>query len=80
MGVKNAQGREVWFEKIFGSYMPCHWKGWAVIFAGVTICMATMALVYDLLLLIQRPDLSFLALFPFIPAFIIMIIIAERHI
>jgi len=25
--------REIWFEKILWSYMPCHWKGWAAMVA-----------------------------------------------
>ena len=25
--------REIWFEKILWSYMPCHWKGWAAMMA-----------------------------------------------
>ena len=27
--------REVWFEKIGWSYMPCHWKGWAILLAFI---------------------------------------------
>jgi hypothetical protein len=25
------QGLEIWFERVFWSYMPCHWKGWGVL-------------------------------------------------
>jgi len=25
--------RNVWFQKVLWSYMPCHWKGWAILFA-----------------------------------------------
>ena len=28
--------REVWFEKVAWSYMPCHWKGFGVL-AAVTL-------------------------------------------
>ena len=27
--------REIWFEKVGWNYMPCHWKGWAVMAAVV---------------------------------------------
>jgi hypothetical protein len=27
----NREGREIWFERYWGGYIPCHWRGWAMI-------------------------------------------------
>ena len=37
--------REIWFEKWLWSYMPCHWKGVAALFAVIALTLAAMFLV-----------------------------------
>jgi len=37
--------REIWFEKILWSYMPCHWKGWAAMMAVIAPTLAAFFLV-----------------------------------
>lgn len=36
--------REIWFEKWLWSYVPCHWKGVAALFAVAGSTAATAAL------------------------------------
>lgn len=34
---------EVWFDKVLWSYMPCHWKGWAIMAAiGIPTTLAVL--------------------------------------
>jgi hypothetical protein len=39
----NRKGREIWFERWMWSYIPCHWKGWAIgalgVIAGVLLTL-----------------------------------------
>jgi len=35
--------REIWFEKWLWSYMPCHWKGVAALFAVIALTLAAMS-------------------------------------
>jgi len=37
--------REIWFEKWLWSYMPCHWKGVAAMFAVIALTLAAMFLI-----------------------------------
>lgn len=72
--------REVWFEKILWSYMPCHWKGVAVIvaFAIPTIFAILFGQwAFDAL---GYRDADWLA-FPlfFFPAYISLMGTAKRH-
>jgi hypothetical protein len=42
----NDDGREIWFKRFLWSWIPCHWKGWAMIFgfvAGSIACFWLLA-------------------------------------
>ena len=72
--------REVWFEKVGWSYMPCHWKGVAVM--AVIIFPAIAAIMLGQMALESigygRADwLPFAAVF--IPALFFLFRIAKRH-
>ncbi|MFZ8477669.1 hypothetical protein ACO1MN_15520, partial [Staphylococcus aureus] len=40
----NDAGREIWFGRILWSYYPAHWKGLAVMLAGIaaTLCLVVV--------------------------------------
>jgi hypothetical protein len=71
--------REVWFERCWWSYMPCHWKGWALIAAFVVGTLVSCRGLDLALSVIGHPDWAFVADLPFIPALILLWLSAERH-
>ncbi len=77
---KIGMDREIWFEKVLWSYMPCHWKGLAVM---VGIIFPTFVLIFVSQSLLRRlghdglADLSFFVFF--FPAWVSLLVIAKRH-
>ena len=71
---------EVWFEKVAWSYMPCHWKGVAVM-AGVIL--PTVAAIILGQAALDRLDYGSADWLPFpiffILAFLLLLGIAKRH-
>jgi len=72
--------REIWFHKVLWSYIPCHWKGWAVIVA----CVLPVGLGSDLgvsaLDHFGYPEADWVPfLLLFLPAWISLFVIAKRH-
>lgn len=72
--------REIWFEKFLWSYMPCHWKGWAmmvvIIFPAVALILIAQSVLSGLGYN-RAADLSFFVVF--IPAWIALLAIAKLH-
>ncbi len=71
--------REIWFERILWSYMPCHWKGWAAMAAliAVTFCLLFLGgALLKTLGIRGADDLPFLIIFP---AVVVGQIVARRH-
>ncbi|WP_230769320.1 hypothetical protein [Sphingomonas sp. Leaf4] len=72
--------REVWFEKVAWSYVPCHWKGFAVM-AAIIIPTVTAILLEQMTLNrlgYPNADLLAFAIF-FVPALFSLLVIAKRH-
>jgi peptidoglycan/LPS O-acetylase OafA/YrhL len=38
---RNREGREIWFDRVLWSWVPCHWKGWALILGVVAAANAS---------------------------------------
>lgn len=72
--------REIWFYKVGLSYIPRHWKGFAVMGAIILPTLCAMFLGQLALDRLGYGSLDWLA-FPafFIPALISLIVVAERH-
>ena len=72
--------REIWFEKVLWSYMPCHWKGWAVLSALIISAVGGMFLGQWMLDALGYQGADWL-LFPifFFPTWIAALVIANRH-
>jgi hypothetical protein len=72
--------REKWFEKVAWSYVPCHWKGFAIMFA---VILPTLAAIFTGEAVLGHfrygaaDWLPFLVFFP--PAWLVMVGIAKRH-
>lgn len=72
--------REVWFEKVAWSYVPCHWKGFAVT-AGIAFLTAAAIILAQLAtdrLGYAEADLLIFAIF-FVPALFSLFAVAKRH-
>jgi hypothetical protein len=72
--------REVWFEKVFWSYRPCHWKGWAFIAALVGAMIGAIFLgqwVLEIAGIQNADEWPFLL---WLPIFMFGWIMSERHI
>lgn len=72
--------REVWFEKVGWSYMPCHWKGFGVLAAVIFPAVAAILLCQAVLIGLGYRTADWL---PF-PVFLILALfvllgIAKRH-
>lgn len=74
----NKHGREIWFERILWSWLPCHWKGWGLIVAVVLSANIAvwLALWIAWALGDEDPWWPFLLLIPFIARGLWL---AERH-
>jgi hypothetical protein len=72
--------REVWFEKVAWSYVPCHWKGFAVLAAIIIPTAAAILVTQSALDRIgySSADLLVFATF-FVPALFSLLVIAKRH-
>jgi hypothetical protein len=72
----NKQGREIWFDRWFWGYMPCHWKGWAVIAAIAFGAIAARWLLVSFLHAGSDNPRPFIVMLPII---VLPWIVAERH-
>ena len=66
---------EIWFERVLWSYVPCHWKGWLLLF--VTAFPTATAIV--VLMNLDRPKFSYLAIAIFVLALVWLMRTAKRH-
>jgi hypothetical protein len=73
---RNRHGQEIWFDRWLWSYMPCHWKGWALIAGVVTAGNAALWMLIWLLHAKDDDPRPFLVL---IPTGLIGLVLAERH-
>lgn len=72
--------REIWFYRVLGSFVPCHWKGFAVLFGFVTLTLVGMFSGQFLLDALGYREADWLALpLIFLAGFVPMMIIAHRH-
>jgi hypothetical protein len=72
----NREGREVWSNRWGPSYMPCHWKGWALLIGAIITTNAALWLLIWLLHAPADDPRPFLVL----PLGIIAaLVLAERH-
>jgi len=72
--------REVWFDKVAWSYMPCHWKGVAVMAAVMLPAVVAIILGQMALDELGYGSVDWLP-FPvfFIPALLYLLGVAKRH-
>jgi hypothetical protein len=73
---RNRQGREIWFDRVLWSYMPCNWKGWAVL--GGTVLIGNAG-IWLLSWLLGDRDGDFRAFLALAPTVIAGLWLAERH-
>jgi hypothetical protein len=72
--------REIWFHKILWSYMPCHWKGLAVMAAVIFPTVVAIIAGQAALDAVGYASADWLP-FPvfFIPALLFLLSVAKRH-
>ncbi len=68
---RNAQGREIWFERILWSYMPVHWEG--IVYPLPIIFAASLAG-----LLLSKLGMAFTAI-PILAAWALVMWLCKRH-
>ena len=72
--------REVWFEKVAWSYMPCHWKGFGVLAAVTLPTVAAIMVGQAVLGGLGYRTLDWLPFPIFLtPALLFLLGIAKRH-
>jgi len=72
----NQSGREIWFDRVLWSYMPCNWKGWALIAAGAA---AANAIVWLLICLLHPSDGDPTPFLAAAAVVVLLWVVAERH-
>lgn len=77
--MNNQTDDEIWFERWLWSYVPCHWKGWAVLFLHLAPFGAVIGLVVFVANLLEREWISDLVVIPFIVALFSLSRIAKRR-
>jgi len=72
--------REIWFQRVLWSYVPCHWKGFAVLAACVFVILFGGFAGQSAFDAFGYRDLDWLP-FPifFFPLWIAVMTIAKRH-
>ncbi len=70
---------EIWFERWLWSYMPCHWKGWAIVVLHIAAVLGMANLLNLAANHFQRDWLADLAIIPLIAALISLDRISKRH-
>lgn len=75
---RNREGREIWFERWLWSWVPCHWKGWALIAGVAAAANACLWLLIWISGAMNKPnaDWPFLVIVPFV---VLSWWVAERH-
>ena len=71
--------REIWFEKWLWSYMPCHWKGWAVMAAVIAPTLLVFFLSQYAANTLGYAIADWLALPIILAGWLAMLMIAKRH-
>lgn len=71
--------KEIWFEKGFGTYWPCHWKGWAVMAAAFIPATVSGFALDAISRMLMRPDLSEYSVFSVVPFVVMGWLVAQRH-
>jgi hypothetical protein len=72
--------REVWFEKVAWSYVPCHRKGFAVMAAVILPTLAAIFVGQTVLAQLDYHSADWLpVLIFFIPALPFLLMVAMRH-
>lgn len=72
--------REVWFSNVAWSYMPCHWKGFAVMAVTIFPTVAAIVLTQRLLSSLGYGRAEWLAfVIFFVPAWLFLLGVAKRH-
>ena len=68
-----------WFVKVGWSYVPCHWKGFALICALVAVFFASFGILRLLAVLLSAPWISYLSVVAFAVVLLLGLRTAERH-
>jgi hypothetical protein len=71
--------REIWFEKILWSYMPCHWKGWAAMMAVGAPTLAAIFLAHHAAYALGYKHDDWLILPIALAGWLSLMFIAKRH-
>lgn len=72
--------REVWFQRVAWSYVPCHWKGFAVMAAVILPTLTAIFVGQMVLDVLGYRSADWLPLPVFlIPALLLLLGIAKRH-
>jgi hypothetical protein len=71
--------REIWFKRLLWSYIPCHWKGWAMIVGLVACFLISMQILSWVVSATGHSDWDFVPFLPILPIVVLGWIVAERH-
>lgn len=71
--------QDPWFVKTSWSYVPCQWKGFALIFALVAVFLASFGIFKLLAALLGAPWISYLSAASFAVILLVGLRTAERH-
>jgi hypothetical protein len=70
---------ETWFERRLWSYVPCHWKGVAVLFAIAGACLLTLGILWLLASVLKAPWVNYGSPAALLVLWALGLRIARRH-
>ena len=73
------EDQKIWFERWWWSYMPCHWKGWALIAAFALAIGLVAGMLEWVVHALGRPDLDWIDSAAILPGFLWLWVVTERH-
>jgi len=70
---------EVWFERWLSSHVPCHPKGWAVLFVPVLAILGAISIQIATASFYNDPWISDLVVIPFAISLVSLLRISRKH-
>ncbi|MCJ2187771.1 hypothetical protein [Novosphingobium beihaiensis] len=70
---------EIWFEQWLWSYMPCHWKGWAIVILHIAAVLTMVSLPNLAASHFRQGWIAHLAIIPLVAALFSLNRISKRH-
>ena len=70
---------EIWFYRWQWSYLPCHWKGWAIMGGTILVVLVVNLLLLPALVTLSEDGQNIAFFVSIVLAIVLMEIVARKH-